>query len=346
MDDEIVAARAAVKREFHAEHLGLLGLVLVVIALPAIIAVQFLPHLNVFPWTYGAIAAICVGVTGNRLLMAGSIVVVPLLAGIAILLHPYPLAGGVFFGCVVAASGLAARRRLENQVRMVPINLSIMLTFPPNDGLGHGRTTDALVIMAVSMVAMVWTMVLVVRPVLKRIPPIDPPTDRSNRVADAYALIAGIATGIAAWATLAIWPGLAGAWLLITMLAIIQPEIDGAFGRGAQRVAGTLLGILAAIGLGFLATSAVVDVMIGTVLMVVAIHLLLIARRPYWVGIAVLTPAVVLIIMPGRALLSVTLERLAFTLLGVAVAVPLTMLVARLGRPPGGPAEALSGAPS
>ena len=70
MDDEIVAARAAVKREFHAEHLGLLGLVLVVIALPAIIAVQFLPHLNVFPWTYGAIAAICVGVTGNRLLMA------------------------------------------------------------------------------------------------------------------------------------------------------------------------------------------------------------------------------------------------------------------------------------
>ena len=346
MDDEVAAVEATAKREFHAEHLGLLGLVLVVIALPAIIALQFAPHLNVFPWTYGAIAAICVGVTGNRALMTGSVLVVPLLAGIAVLLHPFPVAGGVFFGCVVAASGLAARKHLENQVRMVPINLSIMLTFPPRDGLGHGPTIDAVVITLVAFVAMVWTMILVVRPVLKRIPPLDPPSDRTDRLAEVYAVVVGLSTGVAAWATLAIWPGLAGAWLLITMLAIIQPEVDGAFGRGVQRIAGTLLGVLAAIGLGFLATSAVADVMIGTVLMVVAIHLLLIARRPYWVGIAVLTPAVVLINMPGRALLGVSLERLAFTLLGVAVAVPLTMLVARLGRPPGGPADALSGAAS
>ena len=74
--------------------------------------------------------------------------------------------------------------------------------------------------------------------------------------------------------------------------------------------------------------------------MVVAIHLLLIARRPYWVGIAVLTPAVVLINVPGHSLLRVSLERVAFTLLGVALAVPLTMLVARLGRTPGTPPAA------
>ncbi len=336
MDNEIEPAELAVKRELHAEHLGLLGLILVVVALPAIVALQFFSHLNVFPWTYGAIAAICVGVTGNRLLIAGTIVVAPLLAGAAILLHPYPVAAGVFFGCVVAASGLAARKRLENQVRMVPINLSIMLTFPPHDGLGHGPRTDALVIVAISFIAMVWTTILAVRPVLTRIPPLSPPTDRTNRIADVYAVIVGISCGVAAWATLAIWPGIAGAWLLITMVAIIQPDFDDAFGRGTQRVMGTVLGILAAIALGTVATNAVADVMIGTVLMVVAIHLLVIARRPYWVGIAVLTPAVVLINMPGRTLLSVSVDRLAFTLLGVAIAVPLTLLVARLGRQPAG----------
>lgn len=335
MDDEIEAAELAVKRELHAEHLGLLGLVLVVIALPAIVALQFFPHLNVFPWTYGAIAAICVGVTGNRLLIAGTIVVAPLLAGAAVLLHPHPAAAGVFFGCVVAASGLAARKRLENQVRMVPINLSIMLTFPPHDGLGRGPRTDALVIVAVSLIAMVWTTILAVRPVISRIAPLSPPADRTNRIADVYAVVAGVSCGVAAWATLAIWPGIAGAWLLITMVAIIQPDVDRAFGRGTQRVLGTVLGILAAIALGLLATNPVTDVMIGTTLMVVAIHLLLIARRPYWVGIAALTPAVVLINAPGRSVLGVSLDRLAFTLLGVAISVPLTLLIARLGRPSG-----------
>jgi len=95
------------------------------------------------------------------------------------------------------------------------------------------------------------------------------------------------------------------------------------------------VGIVAAIGLGLLATNPVADVMIGTTLMVVAIHLLLIARRPYWVGIAALTPAVVLINAPGRSVLGISLDRLAFTLLGVAISVPLTLLIARLGRPPG-----------
>ena len=336
MDEVIEGAEDAVKRELRAEHLGLLALVLVAIAGPAIIALQFVPGLNIFPWIYGAVAAICVGVTGNRQLIAGSIVVVPLLAGLAVLLHPHPVAGGIFFGCVVALSGLAARKRLENQVRMVPINLSIMLTFPPRDGLGHGPRVDALVITAVALLAMVWTMALVIRPVLKRVPPLSLPADRTNRVADTYSLIAGVACGIAAWAALSVWPGLAGAWLLITMVAIIQPDNDGAFRRGAQRVGGTILGILAAIALGLVATNAVVDVMLGTILMIMAIHILLIARRPYWVGIAVLTPAVVLINMPGRTLLSVSVDRLAFTLLGVAIAVPLTLLVARLGRQPAG----------
>ncbi len=336
MDDELAAVEVAARREFHAEHLGLLALILVAIALPAIVALQFAPHLNVFPWIYGAVAAICVGVTGNRLLMAAAVITVPLFAGAAVLLHPYPVAAGVFFGCVVAGSGLASRIRLENQVRMVPINLSIMLTFPPHDGLGHGPVADALIITVISLVAVLWTMVLVVRPVLKRVPPIAPPPDRTNRVADVYAVIAGVTCGIAAWATLAIWPGIAGAWLLITMVAIIQPDFDGAFGRGTQRVLGTLLGILAAIALGLVATNAVADVMIGTILMVVAIHLLVIARRPYWAGIAVLTPGVVLINTPGHTVLSISFDRLSFTLLGVAVAVPLTLLVARLGREPGG----------
>ncbi len=131
-----------------------------------------------------------------------------------------------------------------------------------------------------------------------------------------------------------LWPGLAGAWLLISIVAITQPDLDGAFSRGAQRVSGTLVSMVAAIGLGLLATNPVADVMIDTTLMVVAIHLLLISRQPSWVGIAALTPAVVLINAPGRSVLGVSLDRLAFTLLGVAISVPPTLRIARLGRPP------------
>ena len=103
-----------------------------------------------FPWTYGALAAVCVGVTGNRRLILGAVVVVPLLGGAAILLHGHPVAGGVFFGSVVALSGLAARTRLENQVRMVPLTPSVLLTFPPDDGLGDGPALDALVVVGVA----------------------------------------------------------------------------------------------------------------------------------------------------------------------------------------------------
>ena len=151
-----------------------------------------------FPWTYGALAAVCVGVTGNRRLILGAVVVVPLLGGAAILLHGHPVAGGVFFGSVVALSGLAARTRLENQVRMVPLTPSVLVTFPPDDGLGDGPALDALVAVGISLVAIVWTLVLVVRPILRRVPPIAPPTDRTDRVADVSAVVVGVASGIAA----------------------------------------------------------------------------------------------------------------------------------------------------
>ena len=63
-------------------------------------------------------------------------------------------------------------------------------------------------------------------------------------------MIAGTFTGIAPWEAVAILPGPARAWRLITMVAIIQPEFDGAFGRGVQRIHSTLLGVIAVIGLG------------------------------------------------------------------------------------------------
>ena len=47
-----------------------------------------------------------------------------------------------------------------------------------------------------------------------------------------------------------LWPGLAGAWLLISIVAITQPDLDASFSRGAQRVSGTLVSMVAAIGLG------------------------------------------------------------------------------------------------
>ena len=78
-------------------------------------------------------------------------------------------------------------------------------------------------------------------------------------------MIAGTFTGIAPWEAVAILPGPARAWRLITIVAIIQPEFDGAFGRGVQRILGTLLGVIAVIGLGLglMATCPVADAMVG-----------------------------------------------------------------------------------
>ena len=76
-------------------------------------------------------------------------------------------------------------------------------------------------------------------------------------------MIAGTFTGIAPWEAVAILPGPARAWRLITMVAIIQPEFDGAFGRGVQRIHSTLLGVIAVIGLGLMATCPVADAMVG-----------------------------------------------------------------------------------
>jgi|GEM_PF-7107101 len=47
------------------------------------------------------------------------------------------------------------------------------------------------------------------------------------------------------------------------MVAIIQPEFDGAFGRWVQRILGTFLGVTTIIGLGLMATCPVADAMVG-----------------------------------------------------------------------------------
>lgn len=292
-----------------------------------------LPSIDSLPWISGATVALAVGVTGRRRLIVASGLLVPLALGVAPLLHPRPVLGGLLFGLVAALSGLSVRAGFENQVRMGPIVVAIALCSSPTPAEGSSLPAFALLCGASAGLAFCWTLVLVVGPVMRRVPPIEPSASRSRWRTGAFALVAGAACGLLAWRVLSLpTPGTA-AWLLVTVVAVVQPETGSEAARTAQRIGGTVIGVAAAAVLGIVATGPVAAIVLTTLLLVTAVHLLTVVRSPYWVGVAVLTPAVVLLQSSQGQVWQVALERLGWTLLGAALAVVLTVVIGLLSRP-------------
>ena len=112
-------------------YVGLFGLVVVAVGLPAVVAVAVRPSLNPFPWLLGTSTAISIGVLGRRHLGVAAIVIASVLARAEVLLHPHPVLGGVLLGAVAGLAALSSRIGIHNQLRITPLMLCVLIANPP-----------------------------------------------------------------------------------------------------------------------------------------------------------------------------------------------------------------------
>lgn len=276
------------------------------------------------PWFYGSVISVIACFISVRL----ALVLVPIAgacAGIAVLLHPYPLLGGLFMALLAGGAAYTARRGLHSATLMVPVFTAFPLVQPPLLAGNPPPGTLALLTGIATLLGGLWV-ILVMRVLLGSHMPHSRIAAVGPRTATFYAVLMGLLVGVAAWAVLSYAPYHSGAWLLLTLIIVLQPDTHDSVQRCLQRTAGTVLGVAVAFAISLVLTSSVVLLSLATVLAFAAFVARYVMKRPYWEYTAIITPAVILMSSPTPGSITATAEdRLFFTAVAAAVVLAIAL---------------------
>lgn len=279
-------------------------------------------------FVYGGVIAIVAAFYGLRLA-----VILSAVAGVAgtisALLNPHPIAGAIFFGLFTGACALSAKQGLHSPALMVPIFISFVLAAPP-EVVGMSGVPAALMTGAVLTLGGLWAtgsarLLLGHRHLdveRKRL---------TTQAAVLYAITMTLVLGIATWGVLTYAKFHQGAWLLLTLIIVLQPSPHDTLTRSLQRLGGTMIGGIFAFLLILAGVESTLALVVGGVILFAALTMRYALKRPYWEYVTVLTPAAILLNTPGLDAVSVAEDRVAFTIIatvvGVAVALAIKVLI-------------------
>jgi len=297
------------------------------IVAPPVVIVLVRPDFITSPWFFGMWVTLYFALTKwtTSSIMIKALITAAL-GGVCVLLHPFPILAGLYIGLVTAYAGWSTRRGVDNVLRFIPIVLCFLVTRPPIQFPTHPTVVNALWAAAMMAIASLWLMFTAVPLLRERIPSSQRPK-ADDVTAAILAVVMGTVVGIATIIVLTWWPGFDGAWLMLTLLVMIQANTGDTMKLSRDRITGTMLGLLASLLLGPLTRWPIAAMVVGTLIFLVALWVFNVAGRPYWQYVALLTPAVVLLNSPGRDVAAVALARLAFTLVGIAVAIPTVLVI-------------------
>lgn len=307
----------------HHRKAILIALLLIAPLVPAVLLIMIGQRALAAPVMYGAIISAAAVLYSSRLA-----IVLSLSGGAAatvlVLVNPYPVLGGVTFGLITAYAAFEARRGLHSATMMVPIFTAFLLTSPPTIAGVDSTLVTAGIVGAVLGVGGLWVVAvarLLLGDHLPRLPrhPVGP------RTSTIYAGIAGVIVAIAAWAILTSDPTHAGAWLLLTLLILLQPDPHDSTVKTLQRLGGTLLGGLIAIPFIVISLPAAVTLTLGTVFLFGALTARYAYRRRYWEYVVPLTVGVILLDSSTADRAQIALDRVGFTLLGGAIVIAISI---------------------
>ena len=275
-------------------------------------------------FVYGGIIAI--GAVFYDLRLAVGLSILAGVTGIvAALLNPYPLAGAVFFGLFTGACALAAKRGLHSPVLMVPIFISFVLAAPP-DIPGMTGLPAALLTGVVLLLGGLWATGSA-RVLLGRPRGASEGQPLSTNATIAYAVLMAVVVGIAAWCVLTFAKDHQGAWLLLTLIIVLQPSPHDTFVKSLQRLGGTLIGGVIALALILAGVDSTLALVIGGIVLFAAFAVRYVLKRPYWEYVSVLTPAAILLNTPGLDAMTVAEDRVAYTVIATVVGFAVALLV-------------------
>ena len=276
------------------------------------------------PFAYGGIIAFIAAFYGLKLSVALSVA-----AGVggtlAALLNPYPIPGAIFFGLLTFGAALMARRGLHNPVLTVPIFISFILVAPPTVA-GASSTTVALLVGCALIAGGLWATAATHLLIGSSLPHISPhPIGWHTTLT--YAALMGVLVGAAAWGLLTWARFHEGAWLLLTLIIVLQPSPHDTLVRSLQRLAGTLMGGAIALVLIMLGMQGTPALIAGGFAIFIALTLRYVLHRPYWEYVAALTPGAILLNARGVDAARVAEDRIGFTMLAVVAAVTIALVV-------------------
>ena len=225
--------------------------------------------------------------------------------------------------------GLTARRGHQSPGILMAITLAFMVVSPPvltwnASGKQLEGSLFVLVGAGLLLAGGLWAVAIgyVVR---NRIPAGAKPAEMELPVVIPYALALFVATGIATFGALTYDISGLGAWIILTVLLVVQPDQKSMNDKAKNRILGTLAGaVIAVIVLLILQSLGDQD---GTVQLICAFTLIGIAmsyfqKGPYWKFVMFLTPGVIL--MDSNQVsnqILVAEVRVGFTLIGAVIAV-------------------------
>lgn len=254
-------------------------------------------------------------------------VLASILAGAAVLVHPYPIVGALLMAALGALTGFSARRGLHSPVMMVPLIIGFLLVSPPPlFSTTTAPTLDASYALGIGVAVLVgglWA-TLVFYLMRSRLP--KPQLQQTEElVAHIYGAGLAITLGVATFVILTWFSGGFGAWLLLTILVLMQPEKHATFSKTIARVSGTVIGIFLAGLFVTLIGAAALHYVVGLVLVFIA--LLEKAQGSYARFTMLLTPAIVLFDSVGRDGYKVAESRLVFTVVGAALVIVVSVIL-------------------
>lgn len=287
------------------------GLVLAMAGLSAQTSVATLGILS------GLFAALLGGPRAG-VLLAGPLA---LATGLAVAVSHDPWLAALLMLVVVGTRGWLATRGLHVALTTAAVAVGFIVSDPP------AASTSVPEPLMAGMVMLVGTLygagvVALVR--LKR-PMATPPQPLSTRRAWAFTIATGVTVAAVTWAVVRFDVGHTGAWVILTLLVVLQPYVQDGIQKALQRAGGTVVGFAAVYAIGLLTGNLVVLYLAGMAALVLAI-VLSITGRPYWSFAGALTAAIVLLEGASSSVTDTAVHRLGATVIGVAVALIVTAL--------------------
>ncbi|MFM9135155.1 MAG: FUSC family protein [bacterium] len=303
----------------------LLGMVFIALMIPPVLLLMLGVGGLTSLCVYGGVIAITAGFYDLRLSALLS-VIAGASAFVAVLVHPYPLAGGLFMGLLAGGAALTAQRGLHSPVLVVPLAISITLTAPPTiTDVSPGPATA--VFAGLAMAACGLWVTGASRVILGERQPHFPTRPHGRSAAITYAAVMAVVVGLATWGVLAQGPIDHGGWLILTLVVILQPSTKDTVRKTLERLGGTVGGLAIALVLALVDLPPVLQLSMSAALLYCALASRFVLRLPYWVYVLLLTPAIILMNAKATSALDLVVERFAFTALGAVLAIGVAFAV-------------------
>lgn len=312
---------------------------LVVLLLPGVLIGFFLLSGAASILLFGALPVAAAYFGGATRTSAPIIALMVLSGSLARFFDQDPVPSALLIAAVAFIIGMSARRGLSSPILIVGISLGFLVISPPTLGQSGQQVISninpVLATAALLLIGGLWARLIIIG--VQKWSPIT--SETSRRTADEfvpYALALAISTGISTYFVLVYAPNGVGAWLILTIFVVLKMDTHHTVVKTRDRVLGTLSGAVVAFILIELLQAlnwAQGFVQLTLALVFIGVAMSYFVPGPYWKYVFFLTPGVVL--LDSNAVsdqVTVDAWRVAFTLIGVAVALLTSLAVLEVRR--------------